>query len=40
MTLPFDSRETRDATTLEGVLERVVCSNEESAWSVVRLQVP
>ncbi|HSU81055.1 MAG TPA: ATP-dependent RecD-like DNA helicase [Thermoanaerobaculia bacterium] len=41
MTLPFDSRETRDAaTTLEGVLERVVFSNEENAWSVVRLQVP
>src|SRR5262249_6033332 len=39
MTLPFDSRETRDATTLEGVLERVVFSNEENAWSVVRLQV-
>jgi exodeoxyribonuclease V alpha subunit len=40
MTLPFDSRETRDAITLEGVLERVVFSNEENAWSVVRLQVP
>jgi exodeoxyribonuclease V alpha subunit len=40
MTLPFDSRETRDATTLEGVLDRVVFSNEENAWSVVRLQVP
>ncbi|HEY4565045.1 MAG TPA: helix-hairpin-helix domain-containing protein, partial [Thermoanaerobaculia bacterium] len=40
MTLPFDSRDTRDATTLEGVLERVVFSNEENAWSVVRLQVP
>src|SRR4051794_36695641 len=40
MTLPFDSRETRDATTLEGVLERVVFSNEENAWSVVRLAVP
>ncbi len=40
MTLPFDSRETRDATTLEGVLERVVFSNEDNAWSVVRLQVP
>ncbi len=40
MTLPFESRETRDATTLEGVLERVVFSNEENAWSVVRLQVP
>jgi exodeoxyribonuclease V alpha subunit len=40
MTLPFESRETRDAATLEGVLERVVFSNEENAWSVVRLQVP
>jgi exodeoxyribonuclease V alpha subunit len=41
MTLPFDSRETRDAaTTLEGVLERIVFSNEENAWSVVKLQVP
>ncbi len=42
MTLPFDSRETRDTAaqaTLEGVLERVVFSNEENAWSVVRLQV-
>jgi exodeoxyribonuclease V alpha subunit len=39
MTLPFDSRETRDAATLEGVIERVVFSNEENAWSVVRLQV-
>ena len=39
MTLPFESRETRDATTLEGVLERVVFSNEENAWSVVRLTV-
>ena len=29
MTLPFESRETRDAaTTLEGVLERIVFSNE------------
>ncbi|HEX4496443.1 MAG TPA: ATP-dependent RecD-like DNA helicase [Thermoanaerobaculia bacterium] len=38
MTLPFESS-TRDATTLEGVLERVVFANEENAWSVVRLQV-
>jgi exodeoxyribonuclease V alpha subunit len=43
MTLPFDSRETRDAattatTTLEGVIERIVFANEENAWSVVRLQ--
>jgi exodeoxyribonuclease V alpha subunit len=35
MTLPLESRE---ATTLEGVIERVVFSNEENAWSVVRLQ--
>ncbi len=41
MTLPLESPETRDrATTLEGVLERIVFSNEENAWSVVRLQVP
>ncbi|HEV8579942.1 MAG TPA: ATP-dependent RecD-like DNA helicase [Thermoanaerobaculia bacterium] len=41
MTLPFDARDTRDAaTTLEGVLERVVFTNEENAWSVVRLAVP
>jgi exodeoxyribonuclease V alpha subunit len=41
MTLPLESRETRDgATTLEGVLERIVFANEENAWSVVRLQVP
>src|ERR1700712_4320346 len=38
MTLPFDSQN-RDATTLEGVLERVVFSNEENAWSVVRVAV-
>ena len=37
MTLPFHSQDT--ATTLEGVLERVVFSNEENAWSVVRLTV-
>lgn len=36
MTLPFTPR---DATTLEGVLERVVFSNEENAWSVVKLTV-
>ncbi|HEY0510802.1 MAG TPA: ATP-dependent RecD-like DNA helicase [Thermoanaerobaculia bacterium] len=41
MTLPFDSRETRDAATaLEGLIERIVFANEENAWSVVRLQVP
>ncbi|HKI00588.1 MAG TPA: ATP-dependent RecD-like DNA helicase [Thermoanaerobaculia bacterium] len=39
MTLPFDTRENRDATTLEGVLDRVVFANEENAWSVVRLAV-
>ena len=38
MTLPFESQN-RDATSLEGVLERVVFSNEENAWSVVRVQV-
>jgi exodeoxyribonuclease V alpha subunit len=38
MTLPFESPN-RDATSLEGVLERVVFSNEENAWSVVRVQV-
>jgi exodeoxyribonuclease V alpha subunit len=38
MTLPFESQN-RDTTTLEGVLERVVFSNEENAWSVVRVQV-
>jgi exodeoxyribonuclease V alpha subunit len=38
MTLPFESQN-RDATTLEGVLERVVFANEENAWSVVRVQV-
>ncbi|MFL6202284.1 MAG: ATP-dependent RecD-like DNA helicase, partial [Thermoanaerobaculia bacterium] len=37
MTLPFKTPDT--ATTLEGVLERVVFSNEENAWSVVRLTV-
>lgn len=40
MTLPFESRPARDEGTLEGVLERVVFSNEENAWSVVRLAVP
>ncbi|HEX7180964.1 MAG TPA: ATP-dependent RecD-like DNA helicase [Thermoanaerobaculia bacterium] len=38
MTLPFDTTPARD--TLEGVLERIVFSNEENAWSVVRLAVP
>jgi exodeoxyribonuclease V alpha subunit len=40
MTLPFDSRLARDESTLEGVLERVVFTNAESSWSVVRLTVP
>lgn len=40
MTLPFDARDSRNAaTTLEGVLERVVFTNEENAWSVVKLAV-
>jgi exodeoxyribonuclease V alpha subunit len=40
MSLPFDSKPARDDSTLEGVLDRVVFSNEENAWSVVRLTVP
>jgi exodeoxyribonuclease V alpha subunit len=40
MSLPFDSKPARDDSTLEGVLDRVVFSNEENAWSVVRLAVP
>ncbi|MFL6195771.1 MAG: ATP-dependent RecD-like DNA helicase [Thermoanaerobaculia bacterium] len=40
MTLLFDTQPARDAaTTVDGVIERVVFSNEENAWSVVRLQV-
>ena len=39
MTLPLEARNAPPAT-LEGVLERVVFSNEENAWSVVRLMVP
>ena len=40
MTLPLDAPDTRDAaTTLEGVLDRIVFTNEENAWSVVRLTV-
>ncbi|HEX6902972.1 MAG TPA: ATP-dependent RecD-like DNA helicase [Thermoanaerobaculia bacterium] len=38
MTLPFDTQ-SRDATSLEGVLEKIVFANEENAWSVVRLTV-
>ena len=40
MTLPFNPPSSDAATTLEGVLERIVFSNEENAWSVVRLTVP
>ena len=41
MTLPLDSNPGNGpATTLEGVLERVVFANEENAWSVVRIAVP
>src|SRR5215213_4078488 len=39
MTLLIDPRAAGSETTLEGVLERVVFSNEENAWSVVRLAV-
>ncbi|HEX3555813.1 MAG TPA: ATP-dependent RecD-like DNA helicase [Thermoanaerobaculia bacterium] len=40
MTLPFDSQPATAPTTLEGVLERIVFSNEENAWTVARLSVP
>src|SRR3954471_13979282 len=40
MTLPFDAKPTAAATTVEGVLERIVFSNEENAWTVARLTVP
>jgi exodeoxyribonuclease V alpha subunit len=39
MTLPLESRPPSDSVTLEGVLERIVFSNEENAWSVVRVTV-
>jgi exodeoxyribonuclease V alpha subunit len=39
MTLPLEPRAAGSDTTLEGVLDRVVFSNEENAWSVVRLTV-
>ena len=39
MTLPLPSPADA-ATTLEGVLEKVVFANEENAWSVVRLALP
>jgi exodeoxyribonuclease V alpha subunit len=40
MTLPLNPPSNDAATTLEGVLERIVFTNEENAWSVVRLVVP
>ncbi|MFY9826597.1 MAG: ATP-dependent RecD-like DNA helicase [Thermoanaerobaculia bacterium] len=40
MTLPFDPKPASSATTVEGVLERIVFSNEENAWTVARLTVP
>jgi exodeoxyribonuclease V alpha subunit len=40
MTLPFASPSPDAATTLEGVLEKVVFANEENAWSVVRVTIP
>jgi len=40
MTLPLNPPSSDAATTLEGVLERIVFTNEENAWSVVRLVVP
>src|SRR5436305_4517096 len=40
MILPFDSQPATAQTTLEGVLERIVFSNEENAWTVARLSVP
>src|SRR3954464_1182113 len=39
MTLPFDAKPTA-STTVEGVLERIVFSNEENARTVARLTVP
>jgi exodeoxyribonuclease V alpha subunit len=40
MTLPLDPKTAAPpASTLEGVLERVVFANEENAWSVVRIAV-
>jgi len=40
MSLPFQPRNASDQATVTGVLERVVFTNEENAWSVVRLTVP
>jgi exodeoxyribonuclease V alpha subunit len=41
MSLPLEPPPTAAAaSTLEGVLERIVFANEENAWSVVRLAVP
>jgi len=39
MTLPFDPKPASSQTTVEGVLERIVFSNEENAWTVARLTV-
>jgi len=39
MTLPFDPKPPNASTTVEGVLERIVFSNEENAWTVARLTV-
>ncbi|HEX4964976.1 MAG TPA: ATP-dependent RecD-like DNA helicase [Thermoanaerobaculia bacterium] len=39
MTLPFEPKPTDAPATVEGVLERIVFSNEENAWTVARLSV-
>src|SRR6185436_9366069 len=39
MTLPLDSRAAAPTATLDGVLDKVVFANAESAWSVVKLRV-
>ncbi|HEV7503780.1 MAG TPA: ATP-dependent RecD-like DNA helicase [Thermoanaerobaculia bacterium] len=39
MTLPFDPKPASASATVEGVLERIVFSNEENAWTVARLTV-
>ncbi len=36
--VPVDAREGPDTAVLEGVLERIVYANEETAWSVVRVE--
>jgi hypothetical protein len=33
-------RSAREASTLEGTLERIAFINEENAWSVVKIAVP